>query len=91
VGDVEDVAVGDAALDPGESDPSMRVSDSGAFLPLGHDDRSQAWNGSTTSLNTPYTDHDPGMRSSATGMSADIDPYTTRPMHPQGAGYDNRF
>lgn len=80
-------AVGGAVLGGAASRP-MRGSDSSAFLPLGHDD--QAWNGSTGSLSTPYRDYE-GMRSSGTGMSVDIDPYTARPMQPQGAGHDTRF
>ena len=82
-----DAAVGGAVLGGAASRP-MRGSDSSAFLPLGHDD--QAWNGSTGSLSTPYRDYE-GMRSSGTGMSVDIDPYTARPMQPQGAGHDTRF
>jgi hypothetical protein len=80
-------AVGGAVLGGAASRP-MRGSDSSAFLPLGHDD--QAWNGSTGSLSMPYRDYE-GMRSSRTGMSVDIDPYTARPMQPQGVGHDSRF
>ncbi|KAF9485814.1 copper radical oxidase, partial [Pholiota conissans] len=35
----------------------MRTSDSSAFVPLQQNNYSQQWNGSTASLNTPYTDY----------------------------------
>lgn len=81
-------AAAGAAVIGGAPSRPMRGSDSSAFLPLGHDDL--AWNGSTGSLSMPYRDYE-GMRPSGTGMSMDIDPYTARPMQPQGAGHDNRF
>ncbi|KAH9475866.1 Aldehyde oxidase GLOX [Psilocybe cubensis] len=61
----------------------MRSSDSSAFMPLQQDNRSQAWNASTTSLNAPYRDdHDAyePSRPSGTGMSINYDPYATTPM-----------
>ena len=82
-------AVGGTVLG-GAASRSMRGSDSSAFLPLGHEDHDRAWNGSTGNLSMPYRDYE-GMRSSASGMSMEIDPYTARPMQPQGAGHDTRF
>ena len=62
----------------------VRSSDSSAFVPLQHSNHSQAWNASTTSLNTPYKDHDdaPMGRPSGMGMSMDYDPYASSPMNP---------
>lgn len=51
----------------------VRASDSSAFVPLQHENHSQAWNASTTSLNKPYRDE--------TNTSVDYDPYSNRPMH----------
>ena len=61
----------------------MRNSDSSAFVPLQQDNHSNAWNASTTSLNSPYRDDDPSGRTSM-GLSIDRDPYASTPMHPQG-------
>ncbi|KAF4610267.1 hypothetical protein D9613_010531 [Agrocybe pediades] len=70
----------------------MRSSDTSAFMPLQQDNRSHAWNASTTSLNNaaaldpPYRDREGGM-----GMSMDrYDPYTSSPMQPPGHGYSRR-
>lgn len=62
----------------------VRSSDSSAFVPLQHENRSRAWHASTTSLNTelepPYRDREDTM-----GMSMDgYDPYTSTPMQPHG-------
>jgi hypothetical protein len=61
----------------------MRSSDSSAFVPLQQDNRSHAWNASTTSLAAPYKDNDDvgsGRGGSGMGMSMDYDPYAREPM-----------
>lgn len=61
---------------------TVRASDSSAFVPLQHENHSQAWNGSTTTLNAPYKD-DAGAGTKS--MSMDYDPYSSSPMQPQGS------
>ncbi|KAF8811147.1 copper radical oxidase variant A [Phlegmacium glaucopus] len=63
----------------------LRTSDSSAFVPLQQDNHSQAWNASTTSLNSPYKDDYASGRGSM-GLSMDKDPYASMPMQPQGYG-----
>ncbi|TFK65940.1 glyoxal oxidase [Pluteus cervinus] len=67
-------------------DMGTRHSNSSAFVPLHQSNYSDAWNGSTTSLNAPYRDEWNDGRSSGMGVSMDYDPYTTRPMSAQGQG-----
>lgn len=57
----------------------MRSSDSSAFVPLQHDNYSQAWNASSASLTGPYRDDSRGARESGFGMSMDYDPYASTP------------
>ena len=70
----------------------MRNSDSSAFMPLQQDNRSPAWNASTTSLAAPYQDFDDagsGRGRSSMGISMDYDPYAREPMAP-GMGQPHR-
>jgi hypothetical protein len=60
----------------------MRNSDSSAFVPLQHDNHSEAWNASSASLTGPYRDDAAGMRESGMGMSMDYDPYASTPRIP---------
>jgi hypothetical protein len=65
----------------------IRNSDSSAFVPLQQDNHSNAWNASTTSLNSPYRDDVPAIGRGSMGLSMDRDPYAaSTPMHPQGYG-----
>lgn len=78
---------GGAAMGMRGAGAGFRGSDSSAFVPLQHDNHSQAWNASTTSLNAPYRDHDdiPMGRPSGMGMSVDYDPYASTPMNPDSS------
>ncbi|KAF8066985.1 DUF1929-domain-containing protein [Lyophyllum atratum] len=70
------MGMGGAAL-AGGMHRGMRNSDSSAFVPLQHDNSSDAWNGSTTNLTggSPYLD-DAGPEAGARGLnSMDYDPY----------------
>lgn len=71
----------------------MRTSDSSAFVPLQQDNRSHAWNASTTSLAAPYKDFDDagsGRGRSSMGTSMDYDPYAREPLAP-GMGQSHRY
>ncbi|KAF5381705.1 hypothetical protein D9615_005602 [Tricholomella constricta] len=68
--------MGGAAL-AGVPHRGIRSSDSSAFVPLQHDNSSDAWNGSTANLHGGYTDKDEMMMDAASArmMSMDYDPY----------------
>ena len=71
----------------------MRTSDSSAFVPLQYENYSNAWNASTTSLNSPYKDSDAvvDMGRGSMGMSMDRDPYSSEPMQHYGAGGQQEY
>ena len=65
----------------------LRNSDSSAFMPLQQDNRSHAWNGSTSSLTSPVGPYrDEEHRNSGMGMSMDYDPYVREPMRSTPTG-----
>ncbi|RDB29806.1 Aldehyde oxidase GLOX [Hypsizygus marmoreus] len=73
---------GAAAGFTGAGARGVRSSDSSAFVPLQHDNHSQAWNASTASLTGPYRD-DAAAASRGSGMvSMDYDPYASTPRVP---------
>ncbi|KAL0959163.1 hypothetical protein HGRIS_014448 [Hohenbuehelia grisea] len=73
-----------AGMGAGAGARAMRASDSSAFVPLQHDNHSNAWNASTASLNAPYRDDADGPgRGTPSGLSMDYDPYASQPQRMQ--------
>ncbi|GLB41295.1 putative glyoxal oxidase [Lyophyllum shimeji] len=80
--------VGGAAALAGPGMRGMRSSDSSAFVPLQHDNSSEAWGGSTADLTSPYMDHDPAGR---TMVSMEYDPYAAGSPRITTSSVPNRY